>query len=57
MSTSSADTHRYWYKWFCVECVLCGTVDAWKERQYTPKPTDDDKRMEYTQTACSDHFL
>ena len=46
----------YWYKVYTEECVLCGKLDTWKERQYTVKPKDLQDHYHYEQTACSHHF-
>lgn len=53
----TAKTKPHWYKCYYTECVLCGRGDKWRERQYTPKPEDQQKRHEYRQEACHSHFL
>jgi len=37
---------KYWYKFFCGECPLCGRGTSYKERQYSPKPVDPCDRYE-----------
>lgn len=48
---------KYWYKIFIEECVLCGRIVKYKERQYSEKPKEYDERIIYTQSACSNHFI
>ena len=44
MTTEAKPRKGYWYKHFTTECPVCGRGDSWKERQYTPKPTDPQER-------------
>jgi len=36
--------NKYWYKFTCFYCPVCGSEDWIKERQYTPKPEDGNER-------------
>jgi len=47
---------KYWYFTTIQECVLCGHVDKYRERKYTPKPKDQTKTFSYSQRACQSHF-
>lgn len=47
----------YWYFIYVTECVLCGGGDEWRERRYTPKPEKWEDRHEFSQHACSSHFI
>lgn len=47
----------YWYKQWIRECALCGYTQKYKWREFTPKPDDPNQRIEFEQTACSEHFL
>ena len=48
---------KYWYKFHYRECVLCGKREGWKERMFTPKPENLNKRHIFEQYACDYHFL
>jgi Zn ribbon nucleic-acid-binding protein len=48
---------KYWYKFYTVECVLCGHTDKWKERIYDKPPEKKEERYSYKQEACPEHFL
>ena len=47
---------KHWYKLYTVECVLCGRSNVWRERMFGRKPARQ-KRYDYRQEACHDHFL
>lgn len=36
---------RYWYRIFVYYCPLCGKEDEYRERQYSRKPKNRDKRI------------
>lgn len=39
----------YWYEFFWIECPVCGRSSSYKERRYTKKPKDPEKRHHYEQ--------
>jgi len=43
---------KYWYKIYIEECVVCGKQDKYKERQYSEKPKDPQKIINFTQNIC-----
>ena len=47
----------YWYLFENSECVLCGSHEEIKSRQYTPKPDDPNERYRFSQYACEGHFM
>jgi hypothetical protein len=47
----------YWYFISRGECVLCGRSTEYRERRYDPRPTDPNKRCDFKQFACEEHFL
>lgn len=49
-------TKKYWYFTYISECVLCGHGDTYKERRFTKKPKDPNKRISVTEKACGEHF-
>ena len=38
---------KYWYKTFVHFCPVCGHEDWYKERQYSEKPKERNKRIEW----------
>ena len=40
---------KYWYLIKYIECPVCGRVSQYRERQFTPKPSDGAKRVRYVQ--------
>jgi len=48
---------KYWYLYESSECVLCGSHEETKTRQYTPKPEDPSERYDFWQYACEWHFM
>lgn len=58
-SAATRDPHGKgsWYfisQWFC---VLCGRSEETRERRYDKRPVDPNDRHEYTEGACSGHFI
>lgn len=51
------DKRVYWYKFFEEECVLCGRGSVIKERQYSEKPDEYEKRHGRNEYVCGDHFI
>lgn len=47
---------KYWYKITYCECPVCGHSHTYKERQYSKKPKDPNKRyfyeIEYDYCIC-----
>lgn len=43
---------KYWYLITTIECVVCGRIDRYKERKYTPKPEDFSERVVIKQDMC-----
>lgn len=55
---SKRPKHRpHWYFIYADYCVLCGVEHTGRERRYTKRPRKWADRHEYTETACSGHFL
>ena len=53
-------TSRYcWYRITYYECPLCGKTDTYRERMYTKKPKDRNKRVfwGYGKMCANSHFL
>ena len=48
---------RCWYFITVYACVLCGHEEVYRERRYGRRPEAWDKRHEYHEGACGDHFL
>lgn len=48
---------KYWYKTDRYICVLCGAESVYRERQYTERPEDYNKRNIIHQDACNHHFI
>ena len=46
----------HWYFVSYHECVLCGSHKTYRERRFDPKPDDWQKRVDFTEYACGDHF-
>lgn len=40
-------TRKYWYKLTIHYCPVCGSEDRYRERQFTPRPADRMKRIEW----------
>ena len=55
-TTKMKKRRKHWYKLYTVECVLCGRSNVWRERMFGRKPARQ-KRYDYRQEACHDHFL
>lgn len=51
------DVRKYWYYITERECVLCGEYEVYKERRYTPKPTEYWDRHDRKDYACNYHFM
>ena len=47
----------HWYFFHMEECVLCGRDSTYRERRYTRKPKDPNKRFSFSQYACCEHFM
>lgn len=56
-STKTTPKPKHWYRIHTTECALCGRGDQWRERMFTPKPTDPQERYRYTQYGCPEHFV
>lgn len=49
---------KYWYRIYIGECPLCGRNKGYRERVYTPRPTNDQDRYVYlSDTKTYDHCL
>jgi len=48
---------RHWYFIYIDTCVLCGHEYHDRERRYTRRPRKWADRHEYSEHACSDHFM
>lgn len=46
-----------WYFIYETTCALCWHMTVERERRYTPRPERYEDRHEFTETACSGHFL
>jgi hypothetical protein len=43
---------RYWYHVTLYECPVCGATDEVRERRYTKRPDDWDKRHAFEYLYC-----
>jgi hypothetical protein len=57
IDTKEKPKRKYWYKFHIEECVLCGSHEETRERQYTPKPENPADRYDFRQYACDHHFM
>lgn len=46
-----------WYYTVVYDCVLCAKSEVYRERRYGRKPGRPEKRWEFHETACSEHFV
>jgi hypothetical protein len=56
-TTGDRTRRSYWYHTTRVECVLCGRGPTYRERRYTPRPTDPNERWDYRDDVCGSHFI
>lgn len=55
---SASRRHRnHWYFIHIDTCVLCGHEYVDRERRYTRRPRKWQDRHEYSEHACSEHFM
>ena len=46
----------YWYEYFHSECPVCGSGGYSRERRYTAKPVEYEKRHHYDTSLCGGHY-
>lgn len=49
MQVMTDKSEKYWYFISVIECPVCGDIETFKERKYTPKPEDSAERHSYEQ--------
>jgi len=42
----------HWYYIYMTECCMCGRTGTWRERRYTPRPTEWWDRHEWRSEYC-----